>query len=235
MPPCSGRCRRHRTIGRCTAAAPKTTCRTAPIRASRSICFPNTPATCRPKKRALWNFVSDALRAPEVQAALVRKLAPGLARRFGDDARVGLYPVPVLTRDIAGYLIKPHPDTRWKGITVQLYLPPDDAASHAGTILHGRDAEGRLTRHTRMTFAPNTGYAFAVDEHTWHSADPARAGDHDAGFDSAHLLRRRRSAAHSPQSRQAARQFPAQRVAVLDRPMTTRSGDRAQVSPLILS
>jgi hypothetical protein len=133
--------------------------------------FPEYTRHLPPEQRALWNLVSDALRSPQVQAALVRKLAPGLAHRFGDDARVGLYPVPVLTRDIAGYLIRPHPDTRWKCITVQLYLPPDDTTSHAGTILHGRDADGRLTRHTRMTFAPNTGYAFAVDGHTWHSAD----------------------------------------------------------------
>ena len=38
-------------------------------------------------------------------------------------AKTGLFPIPVLTRDIPGYLITPHTDTRWKGITVQLYLP----------------------------------------------------------------------------------------------------------------
>ncbi len=48
-------------------------------------------------------------------------------RRFGADfAKVGMYPVPILTRDIPGYRITPHPDTQWKGITVQLYLPRDD-------------------------------------------------------------------------------------------------------------
>jgi hypothetical protein len=124
-------------------------------------------------KRAVWNFVSDALRSREVQAALMRKLAPGLKRRFGDGyANVRMFPVPVLTRDIAGYLIRPHTDTHWKAITVQLYLPPDEALTHIGTIFHGRGTDGSLPKHTQMPFAPNTGYAFAVDKDTWHSADP---------------------------------------------------------------
>ena len=47
-----------------------------------------------------------------------------------------MYPIPILTRDIPGYLITPHTDTRWKGITVQLYLPQDDANTDIGTIFH---------------------------------------------------------------------------------------------------
>ena len=29
-----------------------------------------------------------------------------------------------------------------------------------------------MPKKTRMRFAPNTGYAFAVGDDTWHSADP---------------------------------------------------------------
>jgi hypothetical protein len=85
---------------------------------------------------------------------------------------VGMYPIPVLTRDIPGYRITPHTDTQWKGITVQLYLPRDASATHIGTIFHGRLPDGTLTRATQMRFAPNSGYAFAVGDNTWHSADP---------------------------------------------------------------
>ena len=28
-----------------------------------------------------------------------------------------------------------------------------------------------MPKHTQMKFAPNTGYAFAVGDDTWHSAD----------------------------------------------------------------
>ena len=82
-----------------------------------------------------------------------------------------MYPIPILTRDVPGYRIPPHPDTHWKGITVQLYLPPDDSMSHIGTIFHARLPDGSLPKHTQMKFSPNSGHAFVVDRDTWHSAD----------------------------------------------------------------
>src|SRR5215469_16025458 len=86
------------------------------------------------QKRTVWDIVGRALCSEPVKDAFVRRLAPALARRFGPDyAKVGFYPIPVLTRDIPGYLITPHTDTRWKGITVQLYLPRDASTTHIGT------------------------------------------------------------------------------------------------------
>ncbi len=124
-------------------------------------------------KRTLWDTVGRALCSAEVQAAFMRRLAPGLERRFGADfAATGMYPIPVLTRDIPGYRITPHTDTHWKGITVQLYLPRDDRHTNIGTIFHDRLADGSLPKAMQMKFAPNTGYAFAVADNTWHSADP---------------------------------------------------------------
>lgn len=125
------------------------------------------------EKRALWDVVGRALCSQAVKDAFVRCLAKPLERRFGPGfADVGLYPLPILTRDIPGYRIAPHPDTHWKGITVQLYLPRDASATHVGTIFHARLPDGSMPKHTQMKFAPNAGYAFAVDKDTWHSADP---------------------------------------------------------------
>ena len=61
---------------------------------------------------------------------------------------------------------------QWKGITVQLYLPADDANTDIGTIFHERLPDGSMPKATQMRFAPNSGYAFAVGNDTWHSADP---------------------------------------------------------------
>jgi hypothetical protein len=134
--------------------------------------FPEYIRKLPPEKRAVWDVVGRALCSAELKAALMRRLAPGLERRFGPDfSKVAMYPVPILTRDVPGYRIPPHPDTRWKGITVQFYLPRDASATHAGTIFHERLADGSLPKHTQMKFAPNSGYAFAVAEDTWHSAD----------------------------------------------------------------
>jgi hypothetical protein len=124
------------------------------------------------QKHAVWDLVGRALCSPTVKEAFVRRLAPALERRFGHGyAKVGMYPIPILTRDIPGYLITPHTDTRWKGITVQLYLPRDSSTTHIGTIFHEKLPDGSLPKVKRMQFAPNTGYAFAVGTDTWHSAD----------------------------------------------------------------
>jgi len=135
--------------------------------------FPEYIRNLPAEKRALWDVVGRALCAEPVKQAFIRRLAPGLSKRFGTDfAKVGMYPIPILTRDIPGYMITPHTDTRWKGITVQLYLPADDANTDIGTIFHDVKPDGSKPKAAQMRFAPNTGYAFAVGDDTWHSADP---------------------------------------------------------------
>lgn len=124
-------------------------------------------------KRGIWRLVGRALCSRPVQAAFVERLARGLEARFGADfAQTEFYPIPILTRDIPGYRITPHTDTHWKGITVQLYLPRDERNAHIGTIFHERLPDGNLHRVSQVRFAPNSGYAFAVGDDTWHSADP---------------------------------------------------------------
>ncbi len=135
--------------------------------------FPEYIRNLPPEKRALWDVIGRALCSTPVKQAFIRRLAPGLSKRFGADfAEVGMYPIPILTRDIPGYMIPPHTDTKWKGITVQLYLPKDDANTDIGTIFHERLPDGSMPKKTQMRFAPNSGYAFAVGTDTWHSADP---------------------------------------------------------------
>jgi len=65
-----------------------------------------------------------------------------------------------------------HTDSLWKGITVQFYLPGDNSTPHIGTIFHEVLPNGRKPKKAQMPFSPNTGYAFAVADNTWHSADP---------------------------------------------------------------
>ena len=200
--------------------------RTELIPGSRSTCFPNTFAASLPEKRAVWDVVGRALCSGAVKQAFIQRLAPGLRGRFGADfADVGMYPIPILTRDIPGYRIPPHPDSRWKGITVQLYLPRDNTMSHIGTIFHERLPDGSLPTRTQMKFSPNTGYAFAVADDTWHSADTVgpEVTTRDSilltYFVDAGLLR------VPAQPRQADRQFPRQRDP-LSGETTHRTGTR---------
>ena len=101
------------------------------------------PQSAAGEARAVGRGRPRALCSEPVKQAFIRRLAPGLSKRFGADfAKVGMYPIPILTRDIPGYLITPHTDTRWKGITVQLYLPDDDANTDIGTIFHEKLPDG---------------------------------------------------------------------------------------------
>ena len=111
--------------------------------------FPEYIRNLPAEKRALWDVVGRALCSEPVKQAFIRRLEPGLSKRFGKDfADVGMFPIPILTRDIPGYLITPHTDTRWKGITVQFYLPattstPTSAPSSTRSC---RTARSRSTR-----------------------------------------------------------------------------------------
>jgi hypothetical protein len=135
--------------------------------------FPEYIRHLPPKKLEIWDVAGQALRSKEVERAFVQRLAPGLERRFGANfSKVGMYPVPILTRDIPGYRIYKHTDSLWKGITVQLYLPADNSTPHIGTIFHEVLPNGRKPKKAQMPFSPNSGYAFAVADNTWHSADP---------------------------------------------------------------
>jgi hypothetical protein len=135
--------------------------------------FPEYVRHLPPMKRQIWDAAGRALRSKELEKAFMQRLAPGLKRRFGPDfANVKMYPVPILTRDIPGYRIFKHTDSLWKGITVQFYLPPDNSTPHIGTIFHEVLPNGRKPKKAQMSFSPNSGYAFAVADNTWHSADP---------------------------------------------------------------
>ena len=117
-------------------------------------------------------MVGKALCSLKVRDAFMRKLAPGLEKRHGEKYnRVGMYPIAILTRDVPGYRIGIHPDTHWKGMTIQLYLPRDESINHVGTIFHSRNADKTYNKASQMKFSPNTGYAFAVDKDTYHSVD----------------------------------------------------------------
>jgi len=89
---------------------------------------------------------------------------------------------PVLYKDSDGYQIKPHPDTRKKVVTMQLYCPVDDSQADLGTTLYQASLKGLfhvgsycLEPVKTIPFLPNVGYAFVVlkayhtlSQMSWH-------------------------------------------------------------------
>ncbi len=150
-------------------------------------------ATMPPAQRQVWRDVANALAAPELKAAVFRKLAPDLALRFdipeSQVDKIVTFCKPSLLRDLEGYEIPPHPDGRAKVVTMQLYLPRDRTQLGLGTALYKRKLtslkglfswHGRFQKVKQFAFAPNSGYAFVVSNSlrrkSWHGREKLPAG-----------------------------------------------------------
>ena len=127
-----------------------------------------------PALRPAWAAVSNMLTSREVEQAVRTKLHDGLEIRARGDklsgaADVKLVAKPVVYRDTDGYQIKPHPDTRKKVVTMQLYCPSDTSQEALGTTLYRASLKGLfhvgsycLEPVKTIPFLPNVGYAFVV-------------------------------------------------------------------------
>ncbi|QPF84730.1 hypothetical protein IC762_34960 [Bradyrhizobium genosp. L] len=139
----------------------------------------------------LWAAASAMLTSKAVEDAIRRRLHDGLEIRAKGDKLANaealtLVAKPVLYRDADGYRIKPHPDTRKKVVTMQLYCPSDDSQEALGTTLYQASLKGLfhvgsycLEPVKTIPFLPNLGYAFVVLKayHTlknmsWHGRPP---------------------------------------------------------------
>jgi hypothetical protein len=141
--------------------------------------FPEHVMLLPPEQRAFWLPLARQLRSRELQDAFKQRFRSALERRFGKAVEtLSFYPVPMLLRDFSGYRIGIHGDSMRKAITVQLYLPRDDAQAHLGTLLHeGRTGEA-AARVLPLQFLPATGYAFPVMRHeSWHSVAATSEAD----------------------------------------------------------
>jgi len=128
----------------------------------------------KPSSRPMLAALSSMLTSSEVEQAIREKLHDGLEIRARGDKVAGpenlkLVAKPVLYRDSDGYQIRPHPDTRKKVVTMQLYCPTDDSQEALGTTLYRASLKGLfhvgsycLEPVKTIPFIPNVGYAFVV-------------------------------------------------------------------------
>lgn len=129
--------------------------------------------------RSFWTTLVRALEDSRIETALRQALAGGLRLRFGKDApQIRIRPVPVLIRDFGGYRIRAHTDIFQKAITTQVYLASDSSQRHLGTTFYERDDHGQFKECHTLPFLANTGYAFAVHDHSWHGVHRLKQTDH---------------------------------------------------------
>lgn len=134
---------------------------------------------------APWDTIRDVLTSEELHAAVCAHF--GLRARRSD-GRLVSSSRPILVRDLPGYWIEPHPDSRAKHITMQLYLPADTSQSALGTTLYQlrpfrpstwRGRTPFMQPVHRFPFTPNTGYIFPVGWRSFHGVEPVAS---DAGI-----------------------------------------------------
>jgi len=96
-----------------------------------------------------------------------------------------------LIKDLGGYEIATHRDTRSKIVTMQFYLPDDSSKVDLGTTVYRQhyfrlrnlvSLRNRFEAVKRFSFAPNSGYAFAVGSRSWHGRErlPTSAGERNS-------------------------------------------------------
>jgi hypothetical protein len=140
----------------------------------------------------MWRGVASTLASPALKTALFAKLAKDLAFRYSvSESRAGDlagYSRPTLYREMEGYEIAPHPDTRKKVVTMHLYLPADRSQLDLGTALYRRKLlalplsswHHRFTKVKQFLFQPNSGYAFVVNntltKKSWHGREELPPG-----------------------------------------------------------
>jgi hypothetical protein len=143
--------------------------------------------------RPAWAAVSSMLTSKEVERAIRNRLNDGLEIRARGDKVAGaddlkLVAKPVVYVDKDGYQIKPHPDTRKKVVTMQLYCPADTSQEALGTTLYRASLKGLfhvgsycLEPVKTIPFLPNVGYAFVVlkayhslTKMSWHGRPPIK-------------------------------------------------------------
>jgi hypothetical protein len=143
-------------------------------------------------QQELWRGIIAALTSPQLKQLVFAKLACDLCFRYGVNRsavpELAGFSRPTLFREIDGFEIAPHPDTRKKVVTMHLYLPADDSQLDLGTALYRRRLTAwpfgpwhkRFVKVKQFPFQPNSGYAFVVNNtftrKSWHGRERLRDG-----------------------------------------------------------
>lgn len=128
--------------------------------------------------RDLWTAAARAAQEPAVKMALLRKLEPGIRERHREPLEeIVAFSRPALNRDVAGYKILPHPDTKAKVMSGLIYFPVNESQRDLGTSLYRRKPKfpgmkPRFECIKTAPFAANSGIVFAVTKRSFHGREP---------------------------------------------------------------
>lgn len=143
--------------------------------------------TPEPEPGPFWKAFNSVFGSKDLTVAYLQKMHDTVVLRdveFPPSWQDHLFWNMALCRDITGYEIGPHTDSRGKIVTVLYYLPKDQSApKNAGTCVV-RSKSGRTQKHgsnwaswddpdfevvQQAEFIPNSVFVFAACHSSWHA------------------------------------------------------------------
>lgn len=133
-----------------------------------------------PANHDFWRQIKEVLVSDALQKIVVKKFESRIKECQGNTLPE-MVSVPIFYRDYPGYRISVHTDAPYKVATLQFYFPKDHSQIHLGTSFHQRIGHQFPLLKTNP-FKPNSAYAFARTETSWHSVQ--QMASHESSRDS---------------------------------------------------
>jgi hypothetical protein len=121
-----------------------------------------------------WYDFGRAFSSPSFIESLIQKFKVVLEGRYSNDElrSENLEFENMLVRDLVGYKIRPHTDKKTKLVTTVFYIESDQRDG-TGTSLYSNQYNESL--HHRLDFVPNTLFAFAPCQSSFHGVETQRS------------------------------------------------------------
>lgn len=126
------------------------------------------------ERAEFWRQIWLALTSESFKRMMFAKFEKDIALRLDktseDVGETNVFVNCTVVHDIEDYKIKPHPDGWPTIVTMQFYLPIDMGQEDLGTSFYAerpfwqRPFKGQYREIQRMSFKPNSGYAFVVND-----------------------------------------------------------------------
>lgn len=136
--------------------------------------------------RGFWSKLAGWMVGGRFAQLVMQKFGPFIQERFKDRPEAALTDEALLVYDRTNYSLGPHTDMPSKVVAMLFYLPRDERLARYGTSIYvPKDAtftcaggphypfEG-FERMVTMPFLPNSMFAFAKTQNSFHGVEPIR-------------------------------------------------------------
>jgi hypothetical protein len=135
-------------------------------------------------QREFWRDFARWVFRGRLGPAVLGRFAPIVEQRLQENPEMEITDELLLVRDRSRYSLGPHTDTPAKVISVLFYLPADERLARHGTSVYLPKEEGftsdgnahlpfeRFERVATMPFVPNSVFAFAKTNSSFHGVEP---------------------------------------------------------------